>query len=53
MFDDFRDALRPEAPPEWWDYRLGRFVRTLWRIVFVIVTILVLGGLVDLVGLIE
>lgn len=49
-FDDARDALQPEAPPAYWSWRLDRWIRTLWRITFAIVGILVLGGLLDLLG---
>jgi hypothetical protein len=51
-FDDARDSLRPERPPAYHDWRLGRLSRTLWRVTLIVVGILVAGGLLDLLGVI-
>lgn len=50
MLDDLRDALKPEKSPIYWQWRLDRFIRRLWRIAITILVILVLGGLVELLG---
>lgn len=47
---DIRGALRPERPPAYWRWRQDRFIRTLWRFAFVVVGILVLGGLFELLS---
>lgn len=42
------DAWRSEHPPEWHRARLDRMVRSLWRVFFVVVFLLVVVPLLEL-----
>lgn len=47
---DARAALRSEHPPEWHEARLDRATRSLWRITFVCSGVLIVGWLLDVLG---